>query len=90
MQALFVGGPLHGLVEILEDKDALVLTREGDGEDIEYFRRSGGSALGSEMALFVYDRPTYEQLVDAVSKSAMTNTAKMRVIGPQHADGAGI
>jgi hypothetical protein len=82
MQALLVGGPLHGTLTTLEDERALSVTGEDDAAEFSYIRRSSSAQFGSEVALFVYGRPTYEDVIDAVRRSSLSQTAKLRVLGP--------
>lgn len=82
MQALLVGGPLHGKRVVLEDVHTrAVAGADAQGVEHVYVRRSGHAQFGTEVALFVDGRPTYEQVVDAINRSDLTQTAKLRVLG---------
>lgn len=88
MQALLVGGPLHGKRILLDDDEArAVAGADAQGVEHVYVRRSGHAQFGSEVALFVDGRPTYEQVVDAITRSDLTQTAKLRVLGPDNDPG---
>lgn len=82
MQALLVGGPFHGSMISLSDQKALTLDLPSDtGKTVLYIRRSGGGFIDSDAALFVFGRPTYDQVLHAIERSALSKTAKMRTIG---------
>jgi len=82
-QALLVGGPLHGTVMPLARPLAVTLMPEREGEQYLYVRRNLGHP-GAETALFVYGgKPTPDQVQDAVNRAPLTQTAKMRVLGPE-------
>jgi len=81
-QALLVGGPLHGTVMPLARPLAVTLMPEREGEQYLYVRRNLGNP-SAETALFVFGgKPTPEQVRDALSRASLTQTAKMRVLGP--------
>ena len=81
-QALLVGGPLHGAVMPLPSERAVTLMPESEGEQYLYVRRSAGEAqVAAETALFVYGgKPTPAQVQDAVSRSSLSSTARLRVL----------
>jgi hypothetical protein len=88
MQALLVGGPLHGKRIDLDDAHTRAVAGADDqGVEHVYVRRSSHSQLGSEVALFVDGRPTYDQVVDAITRSDLTRTAKLRVLGTDNDPG---
>jgi hypothetical protein len=79
---LLVGGPLHGTVMPLARPLAVTLMPERDGEQYLYVRRNIGNP-GAETALYVYGgQPSPDQVQDALSRAPLTQTAKMRVLGP--------
>jgi hypothetical protein len=80
MQALLVGGPLHGTLFPLETPDAVMVSPEMEGDEFLYVRRSGGEDINPDLALFVYGRPTYDDVVDAVNRSKLTDTSKLRTL----------
>ena len=87
MQALLVGGPLHGTLATLEDETALSVTSEDAATaEFSYIRRSSNAQFGTEVTLFVYGRPTYDEVVDAIQRSKLSQTAKLRVLGPDSFD----
>ena len=87
MQALLVGGPLHGKVVPLEDKSALrVLSESAAGKEYSYTRRSTYAHGDSEIAIFVHGEANHEQVNDAVGRSdLMSNTGNIRTLGPDFA-----
>jgi hypothetical protein len=82
MQALLIGGPLHGsLISLVDDKALTLNLQPSPGERTFYFRRSGSGYVDSDAVLFVCGRPTYEEVVDAIHRSALSKSAKMRALG---------
>ena len=87
MQALLVGGPLHGKMVALEDKSALkVLSESAAGQEYAYSRRSTYEHSGNAVAIFVYGEPDYQQVTDAIGRSdLMANTGNIRALGTDFA-----
>jgi hypothetical protein len=82
MQALLVGGPRHGDVMLLDGGDKHVIVHKDEaGAQFLYVKRSSHSQLGTEVDLFVHARPTYDEVLDAIAKSSLSETAKLRVLG---------
>jgi hypothetical protein len=80
IRALLVGGPLHGTLFQLDTDDAVFITPELEGDEFIYVRRNGGDDLSPNLALFVHGRPAYEDLVDAIKKSELSDTTKNRTL----------
>jgi len=87
MQALLVGGPLHGKMVPLEDKSALrVLSESAAGREYSYTRRSTYEHAGNQIAIFVYGEPDFAGVRDAIGRSdLMANTGNIRALGPDFA-----
>ncbi len=80
-QALLVGGPLHGTLMPLQSERTVTLMPPFEGEEYFYVRRSANAEGSAETAVFVYGgKPTPAQVNDAVERSPLTKTAKMRVL----------
>ena len=90
MQAVLVGGPLHGIMLQLDGDPALQsLSQSVNGRELVYLRRGtydNAGSVGGEIAIFVHGEPGYAEVADAIGQSdLMANTGKIRALGADFA-----
>jgi hypothetical protein len=82
MQAILIGGPLHGARLPLETDDALMITpeEEWDGDEFLYVRRDDDEAPSPDTALFVHGHLTHDELMKAVEQSEFGDATTLRAL----------
>jgi hypothetical protein len=85
MRVLMVGGSVSGQVFEFDDEDSLGVVVEDDQRaSFQYERRTIYTHAGQEWVHFVCGNLDYDQVLEIVYKSDLSNTGKLRVLGPGH------